>query len=519
MELVTKKMHTAYTGKLVNDQFFIDEDYNVPDAKGDIARIIYSEGNLRVDDVKHMENYLKVNGKLVFRILYVTDEGEKRLASLEGKIPFDEMIYIEDHPDGRFQILSAKVDFTASLVHSRKVSIKAVAELTAAPEGLKDEEVAVDLEENMPVYKKSRPVNLLQLMASKKDTYRIKEELTIPASKENVGTMIWSDVISRKMDSRLVENALVIKGELLVFLFYESPDGKTDWLEQSIPYEGQIECSGVDDQMYHHVSSTLGDIILDLRPDEDGELRIIGIEGTMELKLVAYREETLEVLEDVYALGKECDLKQEKRQYDGLVMQNHSQCRVTEQLNLPELGGDLLQICHSAGVLEPESYQIIPEGIRVEGILHVSFLYVKASDEVPYDTWQGMVPFSYVIESNETVPDMKYDIAPHIEQLSVNMVGNGQVEVKAVLAFDSLFRKPVVIHTISDAVFRDIDKKEMEKRPGLIGYTVKPGDDLWKLAKRYCTTMEGIQEVNHLNGEELKEGEKILIFKESMGIL
>lgn len=519
MELVTKKMHAAAAGKVVTDQFFIDEDYNVPDAKGDVSRIVMSEGVLRTDDVKHMDNYLKVTGKLMFRILYVTDEGEKRMASLEGKIPFDEMIYIEEHPDGRFQVTEAKVEFTASLVHSRKVSIKAVAEINVAPENLVDEEISVDLEGDIPVYKKCKRVNLLQLAASQKDTYRIKEELVIPASKENVGTMLWSDITSRKMDTKLEQDAVIIKGELLAFLFYESPDGKMDWLEQSIPYEGRVECSGVEPQMYHHVIGTLGDIIVDLRPDEDGELRIIGIEGTMDLKIAAYQEEELDVLEDVYALGKECSMKQEARQYDSLMMQNHSQCRIAEQLTLPELGGDILQICHSKGVLEPESYQIVPEGIQVDGILHVSFLYVKASDEAPFDTWQGMVPFTYIIESNESVPEMKYDIAPHVEQLSVNMMGSNQVEVKAVLAFDSFFRRPLKLNTISEVAFGDVDKKEMEKRPGMIGYTVRRGDDLWNLAKRYCTTMEGIKEVNHMTGEELKEGDKILIFKESMGIL
>ena len=61
--------------------------------------------------------------------------------------------------------------------------------------------------------------------------------------------------------------------------------------------------------------------------------------------------------------------------------------------------------------------------------------------------------------------------------------------------------------------------KELEKRPGVIGYIVKEGDELWSLAKRYNTTMEGIAEVNDLSDEKLKTGERILIFKENMSIL
>ena len=48
---------------------------------------------------------------------------------------------------------------------------------------------------------------------------------------------------------------------------------------------------------------------------------------------------------------------------------------------------------------------------------------------------------------------------------------------------------------------------------------MKNGDTLWELAKRYSTTVDGIMKANELEKEELKEGEKLLIFKESISIL
>jgi LysM repeat protein len=55
--------------------------------------------------------------------------------------------------------------------------------------------------------------------------------------------------------------------------------------------------------------------------------------------------------------------------------------------------------------------------------------------------------------------------------------------------------------------------------PGVIGYIVKAKDDLWSLAKKYRTTKESIMEVNELEDENLKVGERILIFRENMSIL
>lgn len=45
------------------------------------------------------------------------------------------------------------------------------------------------------------------------------------------------------------------------------------------------------------------------------------------------------------------------------------------------------------------------------------------------------------------------------------------------------------------------------------------GDDLWDLAKKYMTTEESIQEMNGLESDKIKAGDKLLIFKENMSIL
>lgn len=519
MELVKKKIRTNMLGKTVVDQFMIDDDYNVPDSKNDVGRVVSGEGTIKIEEIKRVENYLRVTGKLYFKALYVTDEGEPRLSSLDGKMPFEEMIYMEEETEGEYVVQVGRVEFTASVIHSRKLSLKAVVELTVHTERGADEETTVDVDSGKTLYKKQRPLELLQLHTNKRDIYRIKEEITIPGTKENIGTLLWTDVSSKKMDTKLGQDALFIRGELLVFCFYESQDGKTDWVEQVVPYEGRVECMGADESLYHHVYDQLGDINVEVRMDEDGEMRALGVEATLDLRILIYEEENIEILEDVYALDEECMPQKRPTVYEELIMQNHSKCKVTEQLNLPELKEEILQICHTGGSLQVEHMEVVPEGIQIDGVLHVNFLYVKANDAVPFDMWSGMIPFSYLLESGKTCDDMRYDITYAVEQLSVGLSGSDEVEIKAVLTFKSFLRSPVNTQVITDLEFHPFDENEMSQRPGIVGYIVKDGDDLWSLAKKYYTTMDGIMEINGLTSEDLKEGDKILIFKENMSIL
>ena len=71
-------------------------------------------------------------------------------------------------------------------------------------------------------------------------------------------------------------------------------------------------------------------------------------------------------------------------------------------------------------------------GIQIEGVLHIRFMYVRPDDQIPFALWQGMIPFSWLLESNEVQEDMTLDMMPSLEQLGISLLGNGEIEVKAV---------------------------------------------------------------------------------------
>ncbi len=122
-----------------------------------------------------------------------------------------------------------------------------------------------------------------------------------------------------------------------------------------------------------------------------------------------------------------------------------------------------------------------------------------------------MVPFSYLLENGGGEPDME-DMDCQVEQLSVNLMGSGEVEVKAVLAFNCFQKEPVQIQNIESAEFRPMDTKVGKLIPELSDISYNRGIRLWNLAKKYNTTVENIKEVNYMEKEGINKGDKILIF-------
>lgn len=528
MEQFKKTIKKSVCGKRITDQFYVDGDVNVPDAKGDIGQVICSRGQVRVEDMKVVDHYIRVSGKVQYQILYREAFGEQRVSALQGKVPFEEMVYAEEEPKGTVFLREGYVELSVSVIHSRKVSVKAMVEMELSSEGEEVDTLTLDVsmqatdslsEEESGIFKRREEKSFLELVLMKKDTYRIKEEMKLPNTKETIGSILFSDVESRRLDTRLGEGELILRGELLVFVMYESVDGKVDWTEQAVPYEGRIPCSGVDDTMYHHMQTALGDEVLDIRMDEDGEMRLIGVEATVEVRVSVYTENHYECLRDVYSLRGDLILEEKMIKASRLVMQNGVKFKLEESLAVPELRDGMLQMCHVSGDLRILHTETVADGVMAEGVLPIYILYVKANDEAPFDMWQGMVPFTHVIECTEMKPEMEYEITGALEQLSVSVLGNGQMQVHASVGFSVFLTETESIPNITEIEERPLDLERIENAPGVVGYIVKAGDDLWSLAKHFHTTMQGIRAANQLETDTLKPGMKILIFKENIGIL
>ena len=485
MELIRKPIHYTQEGKSIFDQFYLDEDYNVPDQKEDVQRIIQGNAELKPEDIRPVENYVKITGKVYFKVLYMTASGDPRPAVLEGKIPFEEMVYAEGDGNETFFLRNVRTEFTATVVNTRKLSLRIMSEMEVGREWIRDEELTEDVESDVPIYRKTQNMNLLRLAVTRKDTYRIKEELTLPGTKESIGQLLLTDISVRKLDIRMGQDEILLRGDLLVFCMYLSAEEKPDWIEQSVPFEGRILCDGVSENMYYHIQHSLEDTLADIRLDEDGEMRVLGIEATLSLRMNIFGEEETEILRDLYSLEQQCVFETKDTVLEELLMQNQSKCKISERLSLPELKDDVLQIIHSQGSIQVESEQYTEEGIRVEGILHLSFLYLRGNDIEPYGNWQGMVPFSWLIEYPAMPDKVSSSLSSHVEQLAVTLAGSEAVEVKAVLSFDIFLVKLTPVEVITSVRMEPLDMERLSEQPGIVGHIVQNGEDLWSLAKKY----------------------------------
>lgn len=55
--------------------------------------------------------------------------------------------------------------------------------------------------------------------SDQKDTYRIKEEITIPGTKESIGQILFTDISERKLELRPGQDELIVRGRTVPVLY------------------------------------------------------------------------------------------------------------------------------------------------------------------------------------------------------------------------------------------------------------------------------------------------------------
>ena len=293
MEIVKENVQMLRVKSNATNQITFDEDYNVPDAKPDIGRMIQHKGTVQVDEVNLNDNQAYVKAKLVVELLYVEEQEEGRICSLTADLPIEETLNLEGIESGDKMCLKWDIeDLSLHVINSRKLNIKSILSFFAVvdelvelalPTGLRPEEISM----------KKKTVKVLGLCIHKKDTVRMKEEVALASNKPNIAQVLWNTVEVRGMDIRPEEDRILVKGELFVFLLYRGDDEgePLQWLEHSIPFYQEVECQGCRMEMIPNVEVSMIHQRLDVQPDSDGEERIIQVDAVLELDIQIYCEE------------------------------------------------------------------------------------------------------------------------------------------------------------------------------------------------------------------------------------
>ena len=155
----------------------------------------------------------------------------------------------------------------------------------------------------------------------------------------------------------------------MVFALYEGGEsGMVQWVEESIPFSGEVEMQGATADMIPVIGLKLIHRDLEEKPDYDGEMRELSVDAVIELDVRLYEEQELELLQDLYATNREIVLDTGEAVFDQILTRNFGKCRVAEKVEM-ETDPRVLQICHSSGSVKLDGVEVRENELAVDGVI------------------------------------------------------------------------------------------------------------------------------------------------------
>lgn len=516
MELIQKNIHMDRIKCKASTQVTIEDDINITDAKPDVYQLVMEQGSADIEEVRAVEDHVHVRGVLKFQVLYLSDEEIHHPACMEGTLPFEEQIYMDGvSANDSVTVKTALEDLSVGMINSRKLSVQALLDLKLSVEVLQDMQAAVGLDGGETVEMQKKTMQALNLCISKKDIFRVREELELPNGMPNIFSLLWQSCQLKDVTFRIMDEKMSLQGEISLFFLYEGEgeERQVMWHEAAIPVSGTVDCQGMREGMLEDIRCQIGHREIEVKPDGDGEERKICLELVLDLDMKLYEEEQVEMIADLYGVTKEIEAVKQTGQCKQLLGKNTGKLKTSGRFKVAPGLPKMHQLCGSFGEIQMGGAETCPEGLKIAGAVLVRAVYTTADADTPIYCLKDAIPFSYMLEVPEVQEDCLYEIEPALDELTVSMLDGDEADVKAVLSFKGLVCKIHEEPVITDVKVTDLDPEKLSALPGIVAYIVKSGDSLWNIGKKYYVPIARMKEMNDLNSDEIKPGDKLLVVK------
>ena len=367
-----------------------------------------------------------------------------------------------------------------------------------------DEEVEI-LKKNVKAY---------NIVAESDEEMMIREDLDIPSGKPSIKDLLKVDVKISGKDVKLIDNKIVVKGELDICTLYvgEMDENSIQFMEHEVPFTEIFDLSGVTEDMHCDLEYAIKDVYYQVKEDSDGEGRILGVEVSLGVCTKASDYVSVDIVADSYS--PECDIILEKKVFniDEVVDDKKAQTTIKEVIDLPGDIPDIVQVYNVVTKPYLSETRVESGKVVVEGVIDTYILYLSDSADNPVFSYKQEIPFRQNIDIAGAAADMSCDVKVEVDHCSYSMNGSAEVEVRYILGIATKVIKTSQVELITKAETASYTASKAQSRPSVVIYFCQKGDTLWEIAKRYRTTIHKLVAANKIdNPDYILPGQQLMI--------
>lgn len=485
---------------------FIEEDMIIPDSKPDILNSIDLNGNVCIYKKEIMDGRIKIDGCINTYIMYLPDSKDDKLRGLNASIEFSQSISIPECKEGMLAETKVEIkDLECKVLNGRKINVRAGLEIRVKLFSNEDIEITTDInniEDVQTLYDTLWMDSFIGNGSQKvyvKDTLKVDEE-------DDIAEILKVEVSLEDSDIKISYNKILSKCEAKVKIMYLTEDNRIKTINGRIPAVGFIDMPNISEEHICKTDNEIKNILI--RPNSSEEHSIY-VEIEIETNCIAFEKREIELIQDLYSPSQNLGFSQKKINTTLNRISNNKMFNISSTTNIPDLvDGKLIDVEINTSIIKEEKTK---EKLIYEGEMNVNYIFLNSNGNV--NSKIQKIPFK--IDDENILQDDNVSVDTRIKELNKNIdvQSNGDIGFTVDMEAISEFSKNTIINIIDNIEIKE-NVENSNDYNSLVIYIVQEGDTLWKIAKKFRSTVEDIASVNEIEIQrQIQVGQKIYIPK------
>ena len=494
-----------------NTTTMLNDEYLIPDTHPDVEKVLMIEAKPSITSKETMGDKIVVEGKVEYNLMYLAKEENIVVSSVNYYQKFNSNLDLEEAEHKIVCEVECRVEhIEAKIINERKVAIDGVLNFNWEMYKGKELELIKDVEgtEGIEILKKNEVIN--NKNANENIDIAGKSVIRVSMDKPQISKILKSKIELQKKEIKIGEDKVHCGCYCKLVILYLSNESKDIfYLEDNIYLSKEVEVAGVTPDMMVTADYDIKNKDITVEEDDLGEARIINTEVLLKCNVRVFSKKNVDIVIDAYSPKFPIEISKDQCDMGMIQGVYNAESMVKDNLYMNEGAMMPERIVTFSGNAIITEKSVVNDKIMVGGYINVNVIY-KTNDEDKYlDKVSGDIPFNVSIEASGANDKMKALVKANIENMDVAIEAN-TIAIKATLIMNAKILFEVKKEFVKDIL--EAEGEEVEKKASVTIYVVGKGDTLWKIAKKYSTTMNEIIRMNELEDPDiLVPGERLLI--------
>lgn len=486
------------------DFIFVEGDAIVPDIKPDILNTISTTGNAYIYKKEVSDGKIKMEGTIDAYVIYLADDDMGSTRGINTSINFSQTMNIENcTPDMTTDENIEIKTIECNVLNGRKINVKVGIEIGVTVYSNENVDIVTGCTNNANVQSLVTPLKITTLVGEGSSKTCAKDNIALDEL-DNLAEILKVDVNIINKDTKISYNKVLAKGDAEVKIMYLTEDNRIKTVSSKIQIMGFVDIANIKDDNMCDMKYKVKNILV--KPNSTEEHSIY-VEIELELICRAYQNMDIEFIQDLYSPTENLNFTQ--RNIKTMVGKNSIQeiYSIKDKLNISAIQNS--QICDVDVRPIIKETNILNDRINYDGEIELNFLVQGSNNRI--ESIRHKMPFNHNIEVYGVNSNSTIDTQVEILVQNFIVLPDGAIDTNIDLQFNVDISRATNINIIDEIT---LDENRDNITYSMIIYFVKPGDTLWKIAKKFRSTVEDIMRVNEIENEnKIYPGQQIFIPK------